>query len=251
MDIEKAKQEFTKYVSNYDLENQKIKRKFGHSFRVMERAGEIAKSLNLNEKEIELSKLIGLLHDIGRFEQARIYDTFSDSKSIDHGDLGVEILEKDNYIRKYIEEDKYDNIILKAIKNHNKYTIEEGLTEKELLYAKIIRDADKIDIFYEGAEIFWNEKEEIEEIEKSKATDIVIEEFKKNKLIDRRKRITPLDDIVGFISFMFDLNFKYSIEVLKQEQYINRILNRFNFDGNEIAKEQIEEVKKGSVLFFR
>ena len=56
-------------------------------------------------------------------------------------------------IRKYIENDKYDEIIRKAIKNHNKFEIEKRLTEKELIFAKIIRDADKIDIIYESVEI--------------------------------------------------------------------------------------------------
>ena len=68
MDLEKVKKEFEIFVKQYDLENKKIKRKYGHSYRVMENAGKIANSLNLSNEEIEISKLIGLLHDIGRFE---------------------------------------------------------------------------------------------------------------------------------------------------------------------------------------
>ena len=49
-------------------------------------------------------------------------------------------------IREFVLNNEYDSIIYKAIKNHNKYKIEEGLSEKEKLYSKIIRDADKIDI---------------------------------------------------------------------------------------------------------
>ena len=43
--------------------------------------------------------------------------------------------------------DQYDNIIKKAIYNHNKYKIEENLNDVELLHRKIIRDADKLDNF--------------------------------------------------------------------------------------------------------
>ena len=186
MNLENAKKEFETFVKQYDLKNKKIKRKFGHSFRVMENAGQIAKSLNLSGEEIELSKLIGLLHDIGRFEQEKIYKTFKDHESIDHGDLGVDILEKENYIREYIVENKYDNIILKAIKNHNKLYIEDGLTKQELLFSKIVRDADKLDIFYEGVELFWTYKEEIEEINKSKLSSKAIETFNKNNLMDKK-----------------------------------------------------------------
>lgn len=243
MDLENAKTEFTRFVQQYDMENTKIKRKFGHSYRVMENAGKIAESLNLSNEEIELSKLIGLLHDIGRFEQERIYKTFKEHESIDHGDLGVEILKKDNYIRKYIEEDKYDNIIFKAIKNHNKLKIEEGLSEKELLFSKIIRDADKLDIFYEGVEIFWTNKEEIEEVNKSKLSYKAIETFNKNNLMDRKNIITEADGILNFIGFMFDINFKYDFEILKKENYINKILDKFEFI-DEVTSNQMKNARE-------
>ena len=162
---------------------------------------------------------------------------------MDHGDLGVEILIKDEYIRKFIEEDKYDNIILKAIKNHNKFKIEDGLSEKELLFAKIIRDADKLDIFYEGAEIFWTKREELEEIYNSKISDKVLAEFRDNIVIDRNDTATKVDRILSIISFIFDINFKYNFKVLKEKSYINKILDKFSFK-DEATSSQIEEVRK-------
>ena len=152
VNLEKSKEEFLKYTENYDLENGNIKRKQLHSLRVMRISKEIAIGLNLNDDEIKIATLIGLLHDIGRFEQYTNYKTFRDNDSIDHGDLGAKILEKD--IRKYIETDKYDEIIIKAVKNHNKYAIPKDLTGELLLFTKLVRDADKIDILYESIEIF-------------------------------------------------------------------------------------------------
>ena len=243
MNLENAKNEFTKFVRKYDMENEKIKRKYGHSYRVIENTAQIAKSLNLSEEEIKIAKLIGLLHDIGHFETIKIKDILKENKKIDHGDLGVEILKKENYIRKYIEEDKYDNIILKAIKNHNKFRIEEGLTEKELLFAKIIRDADKLDIFYEGAEMFWTMSEEIEDVNNSELSEKIIEAFRNNILIDRKDVTTKADGILNFIGFIFDINFKYDFEVLKKEDYINRILNKFEFKNKITASKMIEARK--------
>ncbi len=159
IDLDKAKEEFIKYTEYYDLTNENIERKQKHSLRVMQISEQIAKSLELSQEEIKLATLIGLLHDIARFEQYTKYKTFRDLDSIDHGDYGAEILQHD--MRKYIETDKYDNIIKVAIKNHNKYQIEDGLSEAEKLFSKIIRDADKIDIYYESAEMFWKEKEKV------------------------------------------------------------------------------------------
>ena len=121
MNLINAEKEFEKYVEKYDSKNPKIDRKIKHSYRVIDVAEDIAKSLKLTEEDITLAKLIALLHDIGRFEQIRIYNTFSDKDSIDHADFGVKVLFEDNLIRNFIKEDRFDNIIYKSIKNHNKY----------------------------------------------------------------------------------------------------------------------------------
>ena len=68
-------------------------------------------------------------------------------KKIEHAEFGVKVLFEDNLITKFIEDRKYDNIISKAIYNHNKFKIEDNLNDIELLHCKIIRDADKIDNF--------------------------------------------------------------------------------------------------------
>ena len=62
-----------------------------------------------------LAKLIALLHDIGRFEQIRLYHTFSDKDSINHAEFGAKLLFEDGLIRKFVETDKYDKIIKNAI----------------------------------------------------------------------------------------------------------------------------------------
>lgn len=239
MNLDKAKREFIKYTNNYDVENPHIFRKIGHSIRVMEISRDIAKSLNLTEEQVDLATLIGLLHDIARFEQMKRYATFKDKLSIDHGDLGVEILKENNFIRKFIEEDKYDNIILIAIKNHNKYAIQEVLNEEELLFSKIIRDADKLDIIYEGVELFWQSPEERERVNKSKLTQATYEMFINEKQIERGPNETIADSLMGFVSFIFDIYFKYDFIVLKKEDYINKILDKFNFEDVEVKEKFI------------
>ena len=242
MNIEKAKQEFINYTANYDSKNEHIARKIGHSIRVMEISKQIAKSLNLNNEQIKTATLIGLLHDIARFEQRKQFHTFKDKLSFDHGDKGVEILKENNFIRKFIENDKYDNLIYIAIKNHNKYKIEENLTEEELLFSKIIRDADKLDILYEGVELFWKKDEEIKEREESTITPKVYKQFVSKKQIKRKVNETPLDGLVGFISFIFDINFKYDFKVLYKEKYIDKIIDKFNFKDKKVD-EQFKEIR--------
>ena len=241
INIEKAQEEFIKYTKMYDLENEHIKRKQEHSIRVMKISKQIAEGLNLSQEEVEIATLIGLLHDIARFEQYTKYCTFEDLESIDHGDYGVDILDKE--IRKYIETDKYDKIIKLAVKNHNKYKIEEGLTEKEELFAKIIRDADKIDIFYESVDMFWKGKEE--EVSNSKISQPILEQFENRTQIKREKGkiIENLEEIVSVIAFIFDMNFKASFDILKNEDYINKILNRYDIK-DEYSRKAVEKIRE-------
>ena len=242
INLEKAKKEFLRFTENYDLRNKDILRKQKHSLRVMEISKQISNELKLNEEEIQISALIGLLHDIARFEQRKLYETFHDTKSFDHGDYGEKILEKD--IRKYIETNQYDKIIKTAVRNHNKFKIEDGLSEKENLFSKIIRDADKLDIFYEAVEMFWKGKEK--QIEETVILDKVIEQFKKRLTIKREdieQGKNTINNVISIIAFIYDMNFKPSFEILKKENYINRILDRFNVK-DEKTKIELEEIRK-------
>lgn len=241
IDLIKAKEEFLSYASNYDTQNPNIERKIHHTLRVMDISQKVANSLNLDNEKIELAELIGLLHDIGRFEQYTRYGTYKDHLSINHGELGVEILENNQYIRKYIEGNKYDEIIKKAIRNHNAYALEDGLTNEEVLFCNIIRDSDKIDIFYQLSEIFYKGEEQY--IQDEKISPKVLEEFWKKRLINNKIKNTKLDGLIGGISFVFDINFRESFKIIKQEKYIDKMVDRFEFKSIE-TKEQIENIRK-------
>lgn len=252
IDLEKCKKEFLKYTEKFDFEKEGIKRKQLHSLRVMEECKKVAKALKLNKEEIELAELIGLLHDIGRFEQYNRENEQCNEMLLDHANLGVEILVKDDYIKKYIDDKYYIPIILKAIKNHNKLEIEDDLNEEELLYAKIIRDADKLDIFYEGVEIYWNTKKEKENIENSKISSKIEEQLKNEKQVKKlgNERNDTVDSLLMLLSYIYDINFREALEIIDKENYVNKILNRFDFK-DEKTKEQIEELKEILLKFIK
>ena len=111
------------------------------------------------------------------------------------------------------------------------------------------QDADKLDIFYEGAEMFWTKKEEVEEINNSKITDNVFNDFYNNSLINRKEIETKADGIVSFIGFIFDINYKYDFVVLRNEDYINKILDKFRFYDEKTAEQmrKIRIIAKGYI----
>ena len=237
IDILKAKQIFKEYVKNYNPEDEKIKIKIAHIERVSQISKKLAENLKLSQEDIELAELIGLLHDIGRFEQVKRYNTFVDKDSINHGEYGVKILFEDGLIREFIKNDKYDRIIKLAILNHNKADIEKGLTKRENLHAKIIRDADKIDIFSVlttgDKEAIWEKADLSNDI----ITDEIYREFIEDKSINYKNRKTSADILVSHFAYVYDFNFKETLEVIRQNNYIDKLYKRFIFNDKETMKK--------------
>lgn len=232
-------EQFNEFVKQYDMNNEKISKKYYHTFRVADYAKEIAIKEDLNEQDIFISYLCGLLHDIARFRQAKEYNTFHDIKSFDHGDLGYEILKKDNYISCYIQDKESQDIILKAVKNHNKYAIEDGLNERELLFAKIIRDADKIDILDKLTNDITDNSAKID--------DDVIETFLSHKLYKNKGiRSNDVSQMLKYLCFIFDINFKSSINILKENNIVERKLSELekNMDKDtmKLIRENIQTI---------
>ena len=218
--MEEAKIEFLKYAKNYINLGNMITLKINHTFRVMDLCSEIATKLDLNEQDVKIAELCGLLHDIARFEQWRKYQTFADLKSIDHGDLGVEILKENNFIRKFNQDENLDDLIFKTIKNHNKYKIEEGLSESEKLFCCIVRDADELDILY-----LYTTGEINLDLNDEDFSDITYNNLINEKTISREDKTTKADNLSISLGFVYDFNFKESYQILKDKDYLNKEIN--------------------------
>ena len=236
IDMIEAKKAFKEYVKKYNPEDEKIKIKIAHIERVAENSKRIAENLNLSQEDIELAELIGLLHDIGRFEQVRLYHTFVDKDSINHGKYGAKILFEDGLIRNFIKDNKFDKIIKLAIVNHNRADIEEDLTERERLHAKIIRDADKTDIF---TILISGDKKAIWEkadLSDDKISDEIYREFVEDKRINYKERKTSADILVSHFNYVYDLNFPETRKIIRDNKYIDKLYQRFKFNDAETMK---------------
>lgn len=242
IDITDAEKEFIKYTNEFDHNDNKITRKISHSLRVKKISREIAETIFDNKEEIDLAELIGLLHDIGRFEQAKQTNCFKDS-ILDHADIGEEILKKDLYIRKFAQSEECDSVILKAIRNHNKFKIEDGLNTQELIHSKIIRDADKLDILY-----LYSEMDDFSYLVEGKnpnddrVSEKVLEAFFDGRQLNKQELEYFLDHYINTISFIFDLNEKYSFQYLKDKNYMNVIIDKIE-KVTESRSDVFEEIR--------
>lgn len=254
---------FAEYVRNYDPSDEKIKLKIDHTYRVAGLCQRIAESLGLSEPDVDIAWLLGMLHDIGRFEQIRCFGTFNDVQSVDHAEFGADLLFKEGLIRKFAEgyyeecelarsgneeaeqiiknnehHNKDTGLIEMAIRQHNKYRVKEDLTERQRMFCDILRDADKVDIFKVNADIPMEIIYDVttEELKNGVITKEVLESFYKKETILKSVRRSAVDHIVGHISLLFELVYKESYRQAREQGYVYKLLD-FKSDVPEVNAE--------------
>ncbi|MDR3594067.1 HD domain-containing protein [Clostridium sp.] len=236
---------FNSYVKKFygedSIVNQNIELKEKHTLNVARHAVNIAKSLNLTEDEIITAEIIGLFHDIGRFEQFRTYKTFKDFISINHATLGIKILEENKILKDL--DDHRQKIIVKAISLHNTKDLPNNLNEEETLFCKLIRDADKLDIFRVIME-YENERKDnpnpaIDNLpftpgyNKELLNDIIF-----NRKISNNSLKNYNDRKLYELSWIIDLNFPFSFNYIKEKNVLEMLINCLpeNEEINQISK---------------
>lgn len=227
MNRKKIVDAFEKYVSAYDLADAKIDLKYIHTQNVAENSEQIAKSLHLNDKDIDLCWEIGMLHDIGRFEQLRRYNTFIDSDSIDHAIFGADLLFEEHLIRAFDENDENNHLIDTAIRLHNVYELPDVLTERELLFCQIIRDADKIDIYRANLmtpmEDIYNTTTSV--LKNAAITPAVYQALEEHHTVLRSLKQTVVDNLIGHLSLYYGLVFPESKRMVVEQGYLWKLAN--------------------------
>lgn len=238
LNYENVLKSFKKYLENFDVKDENIAVKVNHSYHVADLAMKLGKRMELLEEELTLAKILGLLHDIGRFEQykrAKVYDDIA--SNLDHALLGTEYLFRENHSKDFGLPEKYHSIIQKAIFNHNKLKIEDCLNEKELFFAKFLRDIDKIDIFRQqatsriGPDCF-----------NAKLSKKVKEQFFKHTLVEEIEIKNDSDIIATEIAFVFDISFKESYELLFDTDNLELYLSVIEVEKG--FEDDFEEIKK-------
>ena len=225
---------FKDYVSNYDFTNAMIARKYNHTLRVKNLCEIIAKELCLSNEKIYLAGLCGLYHDIARFDQASKFNSFDDISTFDHGDVGYEIFLKD-FASKLGLSDEQIMIIANSIKHHNKLNVND-LTGDDLVFTNILRDADKIDIFYQFANVPGMLSDAQGDISK-----MCHDKFLARKPVSYKDIRNKREQNILYLAFIWDINYECSYKIIKDNKYFQKIQKILN---NEIYDEYFEVINK-------
>lgn len=233
-------EEFDKYVSNYNLEDINIKLKYNHSYRVMKLSEKYATMLGFSEYDIKLATVIGLLHDIGRFEQLKVYHTYEDAISIDHALYGIKELFEKGHIKKFWKNEEDYELIRFAIYNHNKFKIEKTEDERILMHTHLIRDTDKIDIMF----LLGYLKELDLKADDSEISEDMITSARNHKQAIINKALNNNDNIAKHFAFAFDIYNDICLEEFKSnmEYFYNQVEKNNTFkEIYEITLNYINE----------
>ena len=236
----------TNYMKSFYTDDEEVQRgiliKEKHTGYVTSNSVELAKFLKLNQHDTELAEIIGLFHDVGRFRQYSIYKTFNDADSEDHADLGMKVISELDFFKKISAEDF--EIAKFAIQQHNKKEIAPIDDERKILFAKIIRDADKLDI-YRVLEPFLAQ-ENADKMPKfikgafiADISEDFVEHFAKGEQADFREIRTNGDRKIVRLMWIYNVNFSWTMKKIVERGFIDKIIE--NLPRNEKNSARIDE----------
>ncbi len=230
-DLTELKRWFTDYVagfySNDATCNFSFDLKEKHTKRVCRNIIMLCRELNLDAQDTLIAETIALLHDIGRFKQFAIYRTFKDSASENHAALGIREIAKACVLTGFTKKEK--KIIIKAVAFHNAAKIPADKDKKSVLFMRLIRDADKLDIWKVVTEYYHRKDKRPNPVLENDLPDDpvcskkVIESLNLNNIVDIKEIKTLCDLKLLQISWVFDLNFLPAFKETGKHRFIDKI----------------------------
>jgi hypothetical protein len=226
------KEWFANYCASFslplDADQRNIAIKRDHTHQVCLNAVRIAEDLGFDQKNTRLAEAIALCHDVGRFSQYEQYKTFDDSISVNHAVLGTQVLLEHNVLESLLKDDR--DIIVRSVTLHNVFTLPEGLDEQSLVFARLIRDADKLDILRVVIEYFEQDKASRADAvglglpdEPGEYSPAVLACLARREMA-KKDALTTLNDFKLLqLAWLYDLNFTCSLRMVVERDYVRKL----------------------------
>ena len=231
--IEELKQWFASYAAGYNhgdaARRYHIELKRRHSLRVCAQMKHLALQMGLTAADVETAQILGLLHDVGRFEQYDRFQTFVDSRSLDHAAVGAQTIQHQGLLSA-LEPARRDQII-GAVRHHNKAALPGNLKGKHLFWARLIRDGDKLDIwrvllckYCSPARRKKNPTDPFRNFPvEAGLSDKVYDAVMAGEIVDMRDVNCLNDAKLLQMAWVFDLNFSPAFHMVRRRQYLEKI----------------------------
>ena len=246
--MEKAKliEVFSVYAKNFDFDDPIIALKYNHGLAVANLSYEIAESLLMSEQQKLLSYFIGLVHEIGSFENWKKTKTYQDTITT------KQILFNDNLIEKFNIEKTDQKIVMLSINGLNekndeeinnyckKFKESEKKIEEIIKYQNILLDANILDLFgmmkRKSLPVIHatNSKESL--------SKIIFKNFKDENKASVEDVQSKLDEVIYFLSLFYDLKFNYSIQYALKLDFAEAIYEYYYPELNDKERERLTHI---------
>lgn len=228
-DVDDLTEWFTVFTNTSEEESEALRLNFEikreHTKRVVEEITYIGNAFGLSQMELNMAEIIALLHDIGRFEQYRNYGTFSDHRSENHAELSLKIMKERNILHPFAPDVR--ELIYCSVRYHNRPSLPVTETARCLFWSKLLRDADKLDIwrvvtdYYHRSNGERNVALELELPDTPGISSAVFETLMKGEIVNMRD-VRNLNDIKLLqAGWIYDINFEPSISRVRERRYID------------------------------
>ncbi|MEE3421082.1 MAG: HD domain-containing protein [Lachnospiraceae bacterium] len=244
IDRDHVREEFRTYTDRYDSHDPKVALKIDHTYRVAEDADRISNSEDVAEEDQDIGWFLGMMHDIGRFEQLKNYHTFYDAKSVNHAAYGADILFHGGLIRTMTNDCSEDALIEKAIRLHNVFELPEGLSDRERFFCDLIRDADKVDILKVICVTPFDDIYDctLEELRWGTISEPAYADILQHRTVNRKTSSTYMDAYINKISFVYGLVYPESFRIVREQGYLDQLL-AFESE-NPDTKEKMKKIRE-------
>lgn len=186
---------------------------------------EIARQEGMDEQTVQMARIIALLHDMGRFRQFVDFGTFDDSKSLNHAELSVRLLYQEDFNQLIPEEEML--LISQSILQHNLPEITGNLNGKVALFSRLLRDADKIDIWkLQSKKDVIFALGEFESADHYDVPDEIHRCFTEKRIVKVELASSINDFRLLRLGWIFDMNFQSTFRLLIRKDYASMILTR-------------------------
>lgn len=222
---------FFEYVNGFTSDDRLIRQNYtlkkDHTLRVCDDIKTIAEELSFTSKEIFVAQTAALLHDIGRFEQFKQYQTFQDAKSVNHAELGLEIIAQYQVLAGIDPDEKMQ--IINAIAWHNRASLPECNDNQTVKQAKLLRDADKLDIwkvvtdYFNAKNAIKNEAVEFGLPDTPGYSPVIYANLLDSGIVKTAQLHNQNDFKLLLVGWVFDINYPVTLFLLQQRGYLEAI----------------------------
>jgi hypothetical protein len=230
--VERLRVWFDEYTSRFFCDDEYVNAhlllKQEHTARTCAEIGLLAEELDLDANQKRVAEVVALLHDVGRFPQFAEYRTYNDVKSVDHCQLGVTVLRDEGVLEALSDEER--QWVETAVACHGRKVIPSGVAGPALLFLKLIRDADKIDIFRVVLNNYRGYREhpdtfllEIELPDEPGYSGEVLAAVLNQQLVDSRRLRTLNDMKLCQVGWVYDVNFTASLQRIRELGFLDEI----------------------------